>query len=46
MNQERLGYRFGPLVVPARGARGRAPIDEIGQGCLLTKVDGESKCKG
>ncbi len=44
--QERLGSRFGPLVFLTRGAQGMAPINVIGQGCLLTRVDGESKRKG
>jgi hypothetical protein len=35
--KERLGNR---------GTKGRAPIDVISQGCLLTRVNGESKYKG
>jgi hypothetical protein len=38
--QERLGYRFRPLVALSRGAKGRGPRDVIGQGCLLTRVTG------
>ncbi len=45
-NQERLGYKFRLLVVLTKGAKGRLPIDLIGQGCLLTRVDNESECKG
>ncbi len=36
--QERLGYRFGLLVVLNRGAKGRAPIKVVGHGCLLIRV--------
>ncbi len=43
--QERLGYRLGLVVILTRGAKGRAPIDLIGQGCLLTGVISDSKCK-
>jgi hypothetical protein len=44
--QERLRYKFGPLVTLVGGAKGREQIDVIGQGCLLTGVTCESKCKG
>ncbi len=44
--RERLGYRFRLLVFLTRGAKGMAPINVIDQGCLLTRVDGESKYKG
>ncbi len=44
--QERLGYSFALLVDFTRGVEGTAPIDVIGLGCLLTRVDSESECKG
>jgi hypothetical protein len=32
--QERLGCRFGPLVVLTTGAKERSPIEVICKGCL------------